>query len=456
MNEALWALNRFGMGARAGEARRLGDPRRWLRDQVRRGAPKLEGAPPDDEVLDAVRRFRAAQRKEDRAAIRTAAAGARTLVLREARAALSARVASPQPFVERLVAFWSNHLCISLGAGPLVAPLAGHYERKVIRPHVLGRFAEMVLASARHPAMLLYLDNARSIGPGSRAAHNIARRRGRKVGLNENYARELLELHTVGVDAGYTQRDVEALARIFTGWTVAGVGPGSRTGERPGFAFRGPLHEPGSKTVLGRRYGEAGRKEGEEAIRDLCRHPATARHLARKLAIHFVADDPPESAVAALEKTYLESGGDLAALSLRLVDLGEAWDPANRKFRTPQDWLVAVFRAVHATEAPEPMVAYLDRLRHPLWNPNAPRGFGDTAGEWADPDSLMNRAELSRTLARHMARRGRRREGPNPELLLTAVGADPGDPLSAMAADEGLSLDERLALVVAGPAFQWR
>ena len=199
----------------------------------------------------------------------------------ESRATVMERVTTDRPFVERLVAFWSNHLCISVGAKILVAPLAGSYEREAIRPHVLGRFEDMLLASAKHPAMLVYLDNFQSIGPSSRGAKG-GRGRGAQRGLNENYARELLELHTLGVDGGYTQQDVQELAKILTGWTVGGLGRGGRrrsvsrsagsagqgmaaqadTDGRIGFAFQELLHEPGSKTVLGTRYAEAGVEEG--------------------------------------------------------------------------------------------------------------------------------------------------------------------------------------------------
>ncbi len=260
------------------------------------------------------------------------------------------RVTSDRPFVERLVAFWSNHLCVSTGAKVLVAPLAGSYEREAIRPHVLGRFEDMVLASARHPAMLVYLDNFQSIGPNSRGGQFSGRGgRGQKRGLNENYARELLELHTLGVDGGYTQQDVQELAKILTGWTVAGLvrgapqvtaqrgrRPNGRTGATPatadpdrngpiGFTFQALLHEPGAKTVLGVKYGDDGEEEGERVIRALCRHPSTARFVATKLVTHFVGDQPPAAAVDRIARVFRDSDGDLRAVSLALVDLDDAW-----------------------------------------------------------------------------------------------------------------------------------
>ena len=455
---ALRALNRFGLGARVGERARVGDAREWLRAQLQGAPPQLPApasAVPGD-IADGLRTvgMRAVYSEEVRQQAR------RRLVRiaeDESRAALAQRVASERPFVERLVAFWSNHLCVSAGAKRLVAPLAGGYERQVVRPHVLGRFEDMVLASARHPAMLFYLDNHQSIGPSSPAGERA--RRGARRGLNENYARELLELHTLGVYGGYAQADVVELARILTGWTVAGLyGPGARRGTGDGdaprplrFAFRPAQHEPGPKTLLGRRYPEAGVDEGEQAIRALCRHPSTATFAATKLVTHFVADQPPPSAVERVARVFRDSEGDLRAVSAALVELPEAWSEGTRKFRTPQDWLVAALRALGVPGAGENLSRALRQLRHPLWSPPAPRGFGDAMQDWADPDALLNRAELARTLGRRMAG-----AGPDPRALLDVVEVPPVDPVRAMLSDSRIAPGERIALALAAPAFQWR
>src|SRR5262245_16803917 len=256
MNATLRALNGFGLGARAGEAGRLNDPKAWLKAQLQ-GAPPVMRPPAEASaaaINEAIRAFRNIPQGGDQQR-REARQQARRLLVTigqaESRAALAQRVSSGRPFVERLVAFWSNHLCVSTQAKVLVAPLAGSYEREAIRPHVLGRFEDMVLASAKHPAMLVYLDNFQSIGPNSPGG-----RRGRGPrGLNENYARELLELHTLGVDGGYGQQDVQELAKILTGWTVGGLAArGARGSDAVEFAFQPALHEPGPKTVLSTRY----------------------------------------------------------------------------------------------------------------------------------------------------------------------------------------------------------
>ena len=223
------------------------------------------------------------------------------------------------------------------------------------------------------------------------------------------------------------------------------------TDGRIGFAFQELLHEPGSKTVLGTRYAEAGVEEGERVIRALVRHPSTARFLATKLVTHFVSDAPPASAIDRIARVFRDTEGDLRAVSAALVDLPEAWSEGARKFRTPQDWLVAVLRALDAQEISETTMPVLRQLRHPIWSPQAPKGFGDKTQEWADPDSLLNRAELARTIARRL-----RAQRIDPRILLDVVDVPPGDPLHKLLADNTIAADERIALALAGPAFQWR
>jgi uncharacterized protein (DUF1800 family) len=452
MDPALHALNRFGLGARPGEARSLGDPRGWLRAQVKGAAPAAQPPVGAQELSDAVASFRAPSPtapatagQGNRQARQQARRRLVEIAATEARAALAGRVTSDRPYVERLVAFWSNHLCVSAAAKVLVAPLAGSYERDAIRPHVLGRFEDMVLASAKHPAMLAYLDNFQSIGPGSRAAWRGRRRLQR--GLNENYARELLELHTLGVKGGYTQQDVLELAKVLTGWTISGLTGGSGGGSL-GFVFEPMRHEPGVRTVLGRKYSDAGVEQGERAIRDFCRHPATATFVATKLVAHFVADQPPAAAVERIAALFRRTEGDLREVSNALIDLPDAWSGEARKFRTPQDWLVAVLRAFGATDPDARLINALRQLRHPLWSPQAPKGFGDTTQEWADPDSLLNRAELARTLVRRMAR--------EPGDVIDVVDVPEADPLRAVVSDRSIPVVDRLALAIAGPVFQWR
>jgi uncharacterized protein (DUF1800 family) len=319
--------------------------------------------------------------------------------------------------------------------------------------------------------MLVYLDNFQSIGPNSRGAGAGQRGNGQRRGLNENYARELLELHTLGVNGGYTQQDVQELAKILTGWTIDGLGgPGARlqranqprrglrgqTARREvegpiEFVFQGLLHEPGTKTVLKERYGEAGVEEGERVIRALCRHPSTAQFVATKLVTHFVSDQPPAAAVERVARVFRSSDGDLKAVARAIVDEPEAWREDARKFRTPQDWFVAVLRGFGAGDATPNAPNVLRQLRQPVWSPAAPKGFGDALTEWADPDSLLNRGELARTISKLPAM-----SGVDPRSLADLVDVPSGNPLHALLADTSISAPERIALAIAGPAFQWR
>lgn len=270
------------------------------------------------------------------------------------------------------------------------------------------------------------------------------------------------------MNGGYSQQDVQELARILTGWTVSGLRnpgpirmarPGARRGQTPtvresegplGFAYQDLLHEHGARTVLGVRYGDQGVAQGEQAIRNLCRHPSTAQFVATKLVTHFVADDPPPGAVEKIAAAFRESRGDLRAVSRAVVGLPEAWSAETQKFRTPQEWLVAVMRTFRITEVGDPVLGALRRLRHPLWSPPSPKGFSDTAQDWADPDSLLNRAELARTMARRLG------GGIDAGVLLDVVDVAADDPLRALLSDRSIPASDRIALGIAGPAFQWR
>jgi uncharacterized protein (DUF1800 family) len=315
------------------------------------------------------------------------------LYLEEAKARIDAALGAELGLVERLVWFWSNHFCVSADKGG-VRPLCGAYEREAIRAHVLGRFADMLLAVESHPAMLVYLDNARSIGPNSVAG------RSRGKGLNENLAREILELHTLGVRSGYSQDDVTSFAKVITGWTVV---PPKQDAERGGtFVFNPRMHEPGPQQVLGKTYVDAGIEQGRTVLLDLARHPATAKHIAEKLARAFVADAPPPALVDALARRFLDTDGDLKELAKVLVSAPEAWVAAREKLKTPAEWIVAGLRAT-GTPPPDirPVLQAHNLLGAPLWRPPAPKGFPDDSAAWMD--GLAERLDVANQLARRVA-----------------------------------------------------
>jgi uncharacterized protein (DUF1800 family) len=310
------------------------------------------------------------------------------IYLREAKTRFDAALAAETGFVERLVWFWSNHFCVSADKGP-VRSLCGAFEREAIRPHVRGKFADMLLAVETHPAMLLYLDNARSIGPNSFAGQR------RNKGLNENLAREIMELHTVGVRSGYSQTDVTNFAKVITGWSV--VPPRQPAGGE--FMFNERLHEPGSERITGRDYGDGGFEQGRAVLLALARSPATARHIASKLARHFVADEPPPSLVDKLARRFRDTNGDLNEVSRTLLTAPEAWDASPSKLRRPFEWLVNSLRVLDLTPPDvRPLLQAQNLLGEPLWRPPAPNGFSDDSASWTD--GLGQRLDIANTLAR--------------------------------------------------------
>lgn len=345
-------------------------------------------------------------------------------------------------FAERLVWFWANHFCVSVAKGQNVRVAAGPFEREVIRPHVFGRFADMLLAVERHPAMLIYLDNRQSVGTNSK----LGERRNR--GLNENLAREILELHTLGVGGGYTQKDVTSLANIITGWTV--VGPNDETGEMGQFQFNPGRHEPGPHTVLGKTYPQPGEDQGIAALHDIARHPATAKHIAAKLARHFVADVPPPSLVDKLMKVFMKSDGDLAAVSTALIEAPEAWATDMTKFRSPQEFALALVRATGGKPDAGQINGTFNILGQPLWQPSGPNGFADTEATWATPEGMKTRLDIAGQAGKRAG------DKINPSDLAQALYGDALSPDTRQAIARAESKPQGLAILFMSPEFQRR
>ena len=378
------AMVRFGLGRRAAEPLPA-DPIAWLLGQLRTADAPLLNPPPTTEAgLAALREDRVNKPQPGRSR-------ARALYVAQATAELEHALTTPAPFRERLVWFWTNHFTISLRRGEC-AGVACAFIEEAIRPHVTGSFADMVLAVMRHPAMLMYLDNARSVGPDSMAGQR------RHLGLNENLARECMELHTVSPLAGYTQADVTALARILTGWSI------ELPGEPKGFVFRPRAHEPGSQVLMGHSFppGEDG---GIAALRFLAEHPATYRFLAAKLVRHFVADQPAPDDVRRIETALRDSRGNLGAASAALVHLESAWRPGT-KLRTPRDFLVAAVRSLDLPEGNRPnMMGVLGLLGEPFMVAPAPDGWPDKAVDWSAPEALMRRIDWANAFSGRLGSR---------------------------------------------------
>lgn len=448
------AVTRFGMGARAGEIIDVSsDPKGWLLSQLAepdraqiRGNDLLTTKQAVEETISHFQRRRELQRQ--------ATSGERQQQLqmhnrkqREAFIAdVSARnvhaVNTPDGFLERWVRFWSNHFTVS-ARKPELLRIVGPYERDAIRAHAFGSFETLLTKAVLHPAMLVYLDNQRSFGPNT----PIAQRR--KLGLNENLAREILELHTIGVDGGYTQQDVEEFARALTGWTVGS--PRLRSRKIGETVFEERLHEPGDRTVLGVRYREAGAVQALAILKELARHPSTAEHLATKLARHFIADDPSDTDVQSLKRVYQDSDGDLTEVARSLINLNRSWAPEARKFKTPEELLISSARllglpSVYGRGARR---VYQSLGQAPFTAPG-PDGWSDEAAAWAGPDAIKKRLEWANRTARLAA----------PASMPIAFVTDALGPLASdrtrKAVNQAESRRQGLTLALMSPEFQRR
>ncbi|WP_434110927.1 DUF1800 domain-containing protein [Paraburkholderia caffeinilytica] len=523
MNAAAIALNRFGLGARADDTPPA-DPKGWLLAQFEQYQPRPAAwaNQPDSVALSTelvqqrmqLNQLNRQDQQNQRNAGESAGANQASVqangqitaqanaqangqattettaqlakqaerkalrgeVLDMYRSSVNARVASAlttqTPFIERLVHFWANHFAVSTEK-PGVAALAGSFEAEAIRPHVLGRFEDMLVAVERHPAMQLFLDQTRSVGPDSMAAMRAAQRNPNvKRGLNENLAREIMELHTLGVRSGYNQDDVTEFARALTGWSLAGnpanpanlVNPGNpnnpgnllRQGVPPNaapgtFVFRTALHEPGSRTIMGRRYDQPGEEQALAILHDLASAPATAQHIGGKLARHFVADNPPPDVSERLANAFARSGGDLPTVYRTLLDMPQAWSPVAVKFKTPWEWTISSMRGLGWQDVDNLQTApILTQLGQPVWRPGSPAGYDDIAASWAAPDALVRRVEVAQRFASRVGDRLDARS-----LGQTLLAGSLSAP-TATAVSRAESASTAIALLLVSPDFQRR
>ena len=474
--EAALALNRFGMGPRPGSIEKIAsDPRGALLAELDNppALPATAASLPSSTkayrtVADAnakrqakaimATRAEAEAKKQQMAANTTMVEGTvpttseaanksaaeaipdpgRQIYLDEAKLRTDAALSCDIGFTERLVWFWSNHFCISADK---IQSMSGAYEREAIRPRVLGRFAELVQAAEGHPAMLFYLDNLGSMGANSIAGINRSR------GLNENFAREIMELHTLGVRSGYTQDDVISFANVLTGWTL--IPPGNDPERGGEFTFNPRLHEPGGQTVLGKPYDQEGVEQGRAVLRDLAAHPATATHVATKLARHFIAETPPPSLVEQMANTFRETDGDLKEIAKTMVSAPEAWSEPPSKLKRPGEWVVGMVRATGITQVdPTRFTAGQELLGEALWRPPAPKGYPDDEASWID--GVGRRLDVANNFAEHIAGQA------DPQDIIENVFASSVSSEVKQAVNRAESRQQALALLFMSADFQRR
>lgn len=420
---AAHAAARFGLGAMLGELKTIGgDPQGWAVAQIHALPDTVELLKNLADTNEAARLMRPFYQMNDdydkrqtileahaddpafKAAIQHKAAETamanianwkllQDMLNAEVRMRLFAGIQTKRPLHERMLRFWSNHFTTSTGKF-YSSTFPGVLERDAIRPHLFGRFETMLRAVTEHPGMIYYLTNEGSVGSNSLDGKKSG-------GLNENLAREILELHTLGVNGGYTQADVTGFARILTGWTVTAEAYGN--GNVCKFYFNANGHEPGEQIVLGKHYAEDGKAQGDAVLHDLAHNPATARHIATKLARHFIADDPPEAAIAAIAAVFTKTEGDLAEVTAAVIKLPEAWEKPLNKFRNSEDYLLAVCRALDITAPKDDWIAdaYNSLGQVPLAGPS-PAGWGDKTGDWAAPDNIIKRISWAGNVAKQI------------------------------------------------------
>jgi uncharacterized protein (DUF1800 family) len=363
---------------------------------------------------------------------------------------------SPRQLQEVMVDFWFNHFNVFVGKGRTKV-LVGSYENQAIRPYAIGRFRDLLGATAKHPAMLFYLDNWQNTAPNSPGA------KGRSQGLNENYARELMELQTLGVNGGYSQQDVISLAKILTGWGIAR--PGQKNADPSGFYFDPRRHDGQAKVFLGQPIAASGQAEGEQALDILARHPKTARFISYKLAQYFVADEPPKPLVDRLSQVYLSSDGNIKSMLSALFKSPEFWSQTamNSKLKTPYHYAISAVRATgRSVDNVQPLITAVQQMGMPIYGRQSPDGYPNTKTTWLNPDAITQRVSFATTLAQgkllatnpsDFAIQTNKQPIPAMELRKTL-----GDRLSAKteAAIAQSPVNLQSALILGSPDFMWR
>jgi uncharacterized protein (DUF1800 family) len=363
-----------------------------------------------------------------------------------------ATISSKQPLQAKLLDFFSNHFAVSRANLPMTL-LAPTLEIEAIAPNLSASFADMLTAVTAHPAMLLYLNNERSMGPNSRQGKNrTTTKRPGGAGLNENLAREIMELHTLGVDSGYSQTDVTEFARAITGWSIGNP----RRKETPGFLFRENMHEPGQRTILGKTYKasakKSGKQQGVDILQDLATHPATAQHISHKLAKHFIADNPDPELVGAMTEKWLATSGNIKAVVATMILHQASWQLKPQKLKTPREFVVSACNACGVDKPSPNLYQTLEILGQGFFNSGSPAGYADTQEAWLGASALNARIEWSSHFADVITKH--KKQAPA-EIANKALGPLLSDD-SLQAIKRAESKQQAMALFLMSPEFQRR
>ena len=388
---AVIAVNRFGLGAKPGDLERAKqNPQQWLLDQL--VVPVLPSSRPDSgEVIGSFYDYRSDLRRFKRQKMMEKPQNpAGQIFPIMAADTVVAAINDDDSLSRRLLDFFSNHFSVTAQGG-MMRPLAPTLEREAIAPNLLGSFYNMLLAVEQHPSMLVYLDNDKSVGPTTREAK-------KNRGLNENLAREILELHTLGVNGGYNLEDIQELAKAITGWSIS-----RPVDHQHGFVYRPVAHEPGSRVVLGGVYRNTGKNQGEAILRDLSVHSATARHVSFKMARHFVSDKPSDELVKAMTDTWRKTGGDIKAVVTAMIKHPDSWQPESEKLKTPREFYISALRATGvATPDARRVVNTLTNLGQAPFGAGSPAGYADVASAWNGADALLKRVDWVNMITRQV------------------------------------------------------
>lgn len=443
-NRAIIAVNRFGLGARGAElSAAKNDPEQWLLKQL--VSPVFDKKLGDTEsafgFIADIKAFKEKSRQTNMKGLKVGGAIINPYRQRLSIDSLEQSVQTASPFAMRLLDFFSNHFSVSAATQSL-AILAPTLERDAIAPNLFGQFADMLIAVEQHPAMLIFLNNERSSGPNSPMGKKMR-------GLNENLAREILELHTLGVDGGYTIEDIKQLAMAISGWNV------NRNNKRykSGFIFRSKAHEPGIRNILGKSYAAGGVNQGQAVLRDLAMHRQTAEFVSYKLAQHLVADKPPQALVAAMTKTWIKTEGNIKAVVTTLVKHAQSWEAEAKKYKTPREFIVSALRAVNSEKVTDQTLLKVSlraliQMGHKPFASGSPAGYSQLNRDWIGSDALMKRIDWVNFISKRTAFA--------PQVLASRVFDSQLSPLTVKLLAGAESRTQGLAMLLLSPEFQRR